>query len=566
MGQSTWDPHTSLLLSSKLQRPLKAMSRSISDISDKQSVSSGSGTGRDVEQAQVSQIAGTAPPPFKWSSLWQAPVINPLNGKSQTIPIFHLKNQYTRNFHLSWLAFFVAFLSWFAFPPLVPEAIKEDLNLTKAELGNSNITALSATLGLRFVTGPLVDRYGPRYVMAALLILGAIPSGLAGTISNATGLYIIRFFIGILGATFVPCQAWTTLFFDKNVVGSANALVGGWGNLGGGVTFVVQVALFESLVNDRGLTKSQAWRTAFAVVPVPILLFVAALCLFFGTDCPAGKWSQRHTMPATLVAMQQGHNVVLDKNEYIVTEKADSKGNSNAATAVQAAETTDAADIDIATSEHLTWRTLGKMLATPQTWLCPLIYILSFGFELAVDANLASVFYASQNNADPNFGQLEAGYYAAIYGFMNICFRFFGGFFADLLLPRFGVRGKKYYAMALCFLQGCFCLGLGLYQRAQFNAGSHPDLGVQVGFIVLMAVFGFQANGAVFSLVPHLNSFNNGFMSGLTGGFGNLGGILFACIFRFNPSNAWSQAWIISGAFTIALAVSVVVIPLRKIK
>merc|ERR1711939_368006 len=392
------------------------------------------------------------------------------------------------------------------------------------------------TLGLRFVTGPLVDRYGPRYVMAALLILGAIPSGLAGTISNATGLYIIRFFIGILGATFVPCQAWTTLFFDKNVVGSANALVGGWGNLGGGVTFVVQVALFESLVNDRGLTKSQAWRTAFAVVPVPILLFVAALCLFFGTDCPAGKWSQRHTMPATLVAMQQGHNVVLDKNE------------------------------DIATSEHLTWRTLGKMLATPQTWLCPLIYILSFGFELAVDANLASVFYASQNNADPNFGQLEAGYYAAIYGFMNICFRFFGGFFADLLLPRFGVRGKKYYAMALCFLQGCFCLGLGLYQRAQFNAGSHPDLGVQVGFIVLMAVFGFQANGAVFSLVPHLNSFNNGFMSGLTGGFGNLGGIFFACIFRFNPSNAWSQAWIISGAFTIALAVSVVVIPLRKIK
>merc|ERR1711939_720651 len=112
------------------------------------------------------------------------------------------------------------------------------------------------TLGLRFVTGPLVDRYGPRYVMAALLILGAIPSGLAGTISNATGLYIIRFFIGILGATFVPCQAWTTLFFDKNVVGSANAFVG-------------QVALFESLVNDRGLTKSQAWRTAFAVVPVP---------------------------------------------------------------------------------------------------------------------------------------------------------------------------------------------------------------------------------------------------------------------------------------------------------
>ena len=83
------------------------------------------------------------------------------------------------------------------------------------------------------------------------------------------------------------------------------------------------------------------------------------------------------------------------------------------------------------------------MLATPQTWLCPLLYILSFGFELAVDANLASVLYAAHSNADPNFGQLEAGYYAAIYGFMNICFRFLGGLFADMLYTPFGTRGKK---------------------------------------------------------------------------------------------------------------------------
>lgn len=32
--------------------------------------------------------------------------------------------------------------------------------------------------------------------MAALLIIGAIPSGLAGTISSAGGLYVVRFFIG----------------------------------------------------------------------------------------------------------------------------------------------------------------------------------------------------------------------------------------------------------------------------------------------------------------------------------------------------------------------------------
>ena len=56
--------------------------------------------------------------------------------------------------------------------------------------------------------------------MAGLLVLGAIPSGLAGTVTSVKGLYIIRFFIGILGGTFVPCQAWNTVFFDKNVVGT----------------------------------------------------------------------------------------------------------------------------------------------------------------------------------------------------------------------------------------------------------------------------------------------------------------------------------------------------------
>ena len=35
--------------------------------------------------------------------------------------------------------------------------------------------------------------------MATVLILGAIPSGLAGTISSATGLYIVRIFIGEFG-------------------------------------------------------------------------------------------------------------------------------------------------------------------------------------------------------------------------------------------------------------------------------------------------------------------------------------------------------------------------------
>ena len=38
--------------------------------------------------------------------------------------------------------------------------------------------------------------FGPRKVMAGLLVIGAIPSGLAGTVTTPGGLYVIRFFIG----------------------------------------------------------------------------------------------------------------------------------------------------------------------------------------------------------------------------------------------------------------------------------------------------------------------------------------------------------------------------------
>lgn len=72
--------------------------------------------------------------------------------------------------------------------------------------------------------------------MAGILVIGAIPSGLAGTVQSYQGLLVTRFFIGILGGSFVPCVGWTTCFFDTNVVGTANALAGGWGNMGGGVS------------------------------------------------------------------------------------------------------------------------------------------------------------------------------------------------------------------------------------------------------------------------------------------------------------------------------------------
>jgi len=67
-----------------------------------------------------------------------------------------------------------------------------------------------------------------------------------------------------------------------------------------------------------------------------------------------------------------------------------------------------------------------------------------------------------------------------------------------------------------------------------------------------MAFFLEAGNGANFALVPHVHPFANGIISGVTGAFGNLGGIVFAIIFRYLGADYGKAFWVI-GVITIAL-------------
>ncbi|CAG8682041.1 2974_t:CDS:2, partial [Racocetra fulgida] len=149
-----------------------------------------------------------------------------------------------RALHFSWFCFLTAFTGWFAVAPLLP-TIKEDLNLTDAQIGDSNIASVSSTIIFRILSGPLCEKFGARRVMSAILIIGAIPTALVSLSQGPASLITFRFFVGILGATFVPCQFWTTQMFSPNTVGGANALSAGWGNMGGGVTYLLMPLVFE---------------------------------------------------------------------------------------------------------------------------------------------------------------------------------------------------------------------------------------------------------------------------------------------------------------------------------
>ena len=82
-------------------------------------------------------------------------------------------------------------MSWYAIPPIVYH-ISEDLNISAEEIYDSNMVSVALTIVARIVIGPFCERYGPRRIMCAILVCGAIPCGLTGLLQNGPGLIGIR--------------------------------------------------------------------------------------------------------------------------------------------------------------------------------------------------------------------------------------------------------------------------------------------------------------------------------------------------------------------------------------
>ena len=148
--------------------------------------------------------------------------------KAAEIRLRSLERPHMRAFHAAWFCFFIAFFSWFAISPLLNE-IKTSLNLSKSDVWTSSLCGTAGTVVMRVLMGPLCDKFGARICMAAILIVAAIPTATTGLVQTSAGLSIVRLFIGVGGSAFVACQYWTSEMFTREVAGTANAIVAGWG-------------------------------------------------------------------------------------------------------------------------------------------------------------------------------------------------------------------------------------------------------------------------------------------------------------------------------------------------
>lgn len=499
---------------------------------------------------------------FKFSDLYRVPDVNPVNRKARSVPALNPINMYGRVFFFSWFGFMIAFWAWYTFPPLLTHTIKADLKLTPAQVANSNIVSLCATLLVRVVAGPLCDQFGPRLVFGGLLLLGSIPMGLAPLVQNASGLYASRFFIGILGGSFVPCQVWSTGFFDKNIVGTANAFTGGWGNAGGGITYFIMPAVFDSFV-AHGHSPDKAWRLTF-IVPLIMVIATGVGLLLLCPDTPVGKWSERK---AHVQENLQAHGVL--ENPLVdvpgsIAEKPPSERDTGTTMEEQDKKPVYGDHEAPIPREEMLQAARGEVVVkpttkealqvsiSPQTWVHILTYSCSFGAELAINAILASYYLKNF----PKLGQTESANWAAMFGFLNVVTRPLGGIIADLLynLGGHNLWLKKGWIHVCGILTGLFLIIIGKVNPKDSSTFS--------GLIALMAIFLEAGNGANFALVPHVHPFANGIVSGLTGAGGNLGGVIFAIIFRFmdNGTNYAKAFWVI-GCIHIGLNVLVCWIP-----
>jgi MFS transporter, NNP family, nitrate/nitrite transporter len=307
--------------------------------------------------------------------------------------IFSMKGVQMKTFHITWLTFFFCFFAWFGMAPLMKIA-REQLHLTKDQIGNIQIASVSATIIARLIIGRLIDKYGPRIIYTWLLVLCAIPVLLIGTSQSYTSFLLFRLAIGVIGASFVITQFHTSVMFAPNIKGTANATAGGFGNAGGGAANFFMPMIASGFTALGFCSREDSWRYAM-LVPGVMLLVCAYLYYKFTKDTPAGDYKEI------------GYKVDDKKNTFMIAIK------------------------------------------DYRTWILTIAYAACFGVEITVD-NFAPIFFTDSFGAS----LAVAGMCAGIFGWINIFARPMGGIVADKIGKVWGFDGKSMLLAILLLLEG----------------------------------------------------------------------------------------------------------------
>jgi MFS transporter, NNP family, nitrate/nitrite transporter len=413
------------------------------------------------------------------------------SNKATQIRLLDFSSVQMRAFHITWMTFFLCFFGWFGIAPLMP-MVRNDLNLTHAQVGNIIIASVSITIFARLLFGWLCDRIGPRLCYSILLTLGSIPVIFIGFSNSYESFLLFRLAIGILGASFVVTQYHTSVMFAPNVVGTANATVAGWGNMGGGVTLMVMPMVAGAFV-AAGFLPSEAWRWSM-VIPGVALMAMGFVYYFCTQDTPEGNF---RAVPKNTIRSEKTSKT--RKGDFL------------------------------------------RALRDYRVWVLFLAYGACFGIEITID-NIATLYFVDNFH----IGIGEAGIIAGLFGVMNVFARALGGIFGDRAGKKFGLKGRILVLGIFLLLEG---VGIMVFSTVE-------TLPWAIVTMLIFALFLKMSNGATYSVVPFINSKAMGAVSGIVGAGGNVGAVIAGFLFASENLDYRSSLFIIGIAVTIVSAIS----------
>jgi NNP family nitrate/nitrite transporter-like MFS transporter len=366
--------------------------------------------------------------------------------------------------------------------------------LTKDQIANINIASVAVTILVRLIVGPLCDKFGPRRTYTWLLLFGAIPVfGLAFSNSYEVFLFF-RLCIGAIGASFVITQYHTSVMFAPNVVGTANATVGGWGNAGGGFTQSM-MPLVVAMVVSLGVEQAYGWRVAM-FVPGVAMVIMAFVYARFTQDTPQGD--------------------IVDLRAQGISVDSGKKGG---------------------------WAIFLQAARNYRVWILAATYGACFGVEIFIH-NIAASYYVD------SFGLSiqSAGFAAGIFGGLALFARALGGIASDRMALFKGLDGRTALLFVCMLGEG---IGLLLFSVA-------PSAGLAIAAMSFFGLFTHMACGATYALTPFIDRRALGGVSGLIGAGGNIGAVAAGFLNKATDTpqqTLWMLGMIVLGTSAFALAV-----------
>ncbi|MGR5355707.1 NarK family nitrate/nitrite MFS transporter [Vibrio chagasii] len=424
--------------------------------------------------------------------------------------------------HLSWMAFFITFVVWFNFAPLL-QMVKTSLGLTTEEIKTLLILNVALTIPARVAIGMLTDRYGPRLVYSSLLAICSIPCFMFALADSFIQAAIARFLLGFIGAGFVVGIRLVSEWFPHNELGTAEGIYGGWGNFGSAAAAFTLPTLALVFGGEDG------WRYAVGITGVMSLLFSV---VFYKnvSDTPKGS---TYFKPAQVTAME-----VTSKGDFffllfmkipmygalaLLAWKLSPSGIGMLSdTAVYGVYAVLAALYVYEVTQ--VWKVNKNVFKEEvpeihqykfkQVAVLNVLYFATFGSELAV-VSMLPLFFSETFELTP----VLAGMVASAYAFMNLMSRPGGGWISD----KFG-RKPTLLILTAGLAVGYFAMG---------QVESTWPVWLAVVAAMACSFFVQAGEGAVFATVPLIKRRMTGQIAGMTGAYGNVGAVVYLTVLSF---------------------------------